>query len=323
MDALNKKKKPSRVQGSWGGGGAGTGRGGVGGRGGGSQLPRRSGPIGQRLIGEKLNVANFNSKADIPNSSQISQSPRTSADELERDKESEFVFHQPTDKELFRKPPDVIAIQDEGICEISTGPTGSARLKLFPHIFDKKEADWIFDDLVKLLPWRQQTNKKEGREEFLEPRLTAWFGDFSYKYSGVVQDVTPWSPIVTMLKDRVEELTAMKFNSCLANYYRNDKDSIGWHSDDEPVLGKQPVIASLSFGDVRVFELRKKPEPPDDRDDYRCCQLIKMPLPHGSLLIMEGATQEDWQHRVPKEYHDRQSRINLTFRTIFPDLDTA
>jgi len=228
---------------------------------------------------------------------------------------------KPTDRELFRKPPEIIAIQEEGVHEISTGPTGAARLRLFPQLFDKKDADWIFDDLMKQLPWRQQVNRKEGREEFVEPRLTAWFGDFPYRYSGVVQEPHSWNPLMSMLKDKVEQLTERQFNSCLANYYRNDKDSIGWHSDDEPVLGEFPVIASLSFGDVRVFEMRKKPQPPDERDDYRFSQIVKVPLPHGSLLVMEGATQEDWQHRVPKEYHDREPRINLTFRTIFPERD--
>jgi len=298
-----KKKKPSRVQGSWGGGG------------GGSQQPRRGGTIGQRRIGERLGESSVNKPKPEHSQSSIG------AGRQEVESRTNFVFQQPTDKDLFKKPPEEIAIQDEGMHEISTGPTGPARLRFFPHIFDKKEADWIFDDLVKQLPWRQQVNRKEGREEFLEPRLTAWFGDFPYRYSGVVQEPHPWSPVMTMLRDRVQELTERKFNSCLANYYRNDKDSIGWHSDDEPVLGKLPVIASLSFGDVRVFELRKKPEPPYERDDYRFSQTIKVPLPHGSLLVMEGATQEDWQHRVPKEYHDRDSRINLTFRTILPELD--
>ena len=89
--------------------------------------------------------------------SQTAQKTQPPADSLV-DK-GEFVFNRPTDKEFFRKPPEVISIQDEGIHEISTGPTGSSRLRFFPHIFDKKEADWVFDDLVKQLPWRQQTNK--------------------------------------------------------------------------------------------------------------------------------------------------------------------
>jgi len=306
----SRKKRPSRVQGAWGGGG----------NGGGGGQARKGGTIGQRRMGEKLGD---HAKSNLQNSQ------HTAASKNEKDPSSidtettaaQFVFQQPTDSDLFKKPPEEIFIQNEGLHEISVGPTGPARLRFFPQLFDKKEADWIFDDLLKQLPWRQQVNRKEGREEFLEPRLTAWFGDFPYRYSGVVQEPNPWSPITTMLKDRIEELTERKFNSCLANFYRNDKDSIGWHSDDEPVLGDQPVIASISFGDVRVFELRKKPEPPYERDDYRFSQIIKVPLPHGSLIVMEGATQEDWQHRVPKEYHDRDPRINLTFRTIFPELD--
>lgn len=326
MDSSKKSKKPSRVQGAWGGGGGG----------GGLHQPRNSGTIGQRRISEKHASANF-----VPHSSQNSDNRTTGSavsckkgeDETANNSNtsnsnaksntsnSNFVFHQPTDRELFRKPPEIIAIQEGGVHEISTGPTGPATLRLFPQLFDQKDADWIFDDLMKQLPWRQQVNRKEGREEFVEPRLTAWFGHFPYRYSGVIQEPNPWNPIMSMLKDRVEQLTERQFNSCLANYYRNDKDSIGWHSDDEPVLGKFPVIASLSFGDVRVFEMRKRPQPPDERDDYRFSQIVKVPLPHGSLLVMEGAAQEDWQHRVPKEYHDREPRINLTFRTIFPERD--
>jgi len=313
-----KKKRPSRVQGAWGGGGA--------------QQPRRGGggTIGQRRLGEKLGDSK-NSQFPSGGSSSGRTQSSSSAGHLDANagvgglsttSSKNFVFQQPTDDELFRKPPEEMAIQDEGMHEISLGPTAPARLRFFPQLFEKKEANWIFDDLLKQLPWRQQVNKKEGRDEFMEPRLTAWFGDFPYRYSGVVQHPNPWSPIMTMLKDRVEQLTEHKFNSCLANLYRNDKDSIGWHADDEPLLGKCPVIASLSFGDVRVFELRKKPEPPYERDDYRFSQIIKVPLPHGSLLVMEGATQEDWQHRVPKEYHDRESRVNLTFRTIYPELET-
>ena len=227
MDS-SKKKKPSRVQGAWGGGG-----------GGGLYQPRKSGTIGQRTISEKHASANFapHSSQNTDNrttgsSSAVScdkgrikdetanHSPANTSNANSNTSNSNFVFHQPTDRELFRQPPEVIAIQEEGVHEISTGPTGAARLRLFPQLFDKKDADWIFDDLLKNLPWRQQVNRKEGREEYVEPRLTAWFGDFPYRYSGVVQEPNPWNPIMSMLKERIEQLTERQFNSCLANYYR-------------------------------------------------------------------------------------------------------
>ena len=166
MDS-SKKKKPSRVQGAWGGGG------------GGLNQSRKSGTIGQRRISEKHASANI-----VPHSSQNSDNRTigsTSAGNCEKGQDGtannsegnsitisntisnpsnrNFVFHQPTDRELFRKPPEIIAIQEEGVHEISTGPTGAARLRLFPQLFDKKDADWIFDDLMKQLPWRQQVNR--------------------------------------------------------------------------------------------------------------------------------------------------------------------
>lgn len=127
-----------------------------------------------------------------------------------------------------------------------------------------------------------------------------------------------WLPVLWTLKSRIEENTGHTFNSLLCNFYRDEKDSVDWHSDDEPSLGSCPVIASLSFGATRTFEMRKKP-PPEENGDYTYVERVKIPLDHGALLIMEGATQADWQHRVPKEYHSRERRINLTFRTVYPD----
>uniref|UniRef100_A0A673UD42 Fe2OG dioxygenase domain-containing protein n=2 Tax=Suricata suricatta TaxID=37032 RepID=A0A673UD42_SURSU len=127
-----------------------------------------------------------------------------------------------------------------------------------------------------------------------------------------------WHPVLLTLKDQIEKNTGHTFNSLLCNLYRNEKDSVDWHSDDEPSLGRCPVIASLSFGATRTFEMRRKP-PPEENGDYTYVERVKIPLDHGTLLIMEGATQADWQHRVPKEYHSREPRINLTFRTVYPD----
>lgn len=124
--------------------------------------------------------------------------------------------------------------------------------------------------------------------------------------------------MLSTLKNRIEENTGHTFNSLLCNLYRNEKDSVDWHSDDEPALGKCPIIASLSFGATRTFEMRKKP-PPEENGDCTYVERVKIPLDHGTLLIMEGATQADWQHRVPKEYHSRSPRVNLTFRTVYPD----
>jgi alpha-ketoglutarate-dependent dioxygenase alkB family protein 3 len=122
-----------------------------------------------------------------------------------------------------------------------------------------------------------------------------------------------------MLKERIELNTGLQLNSLLANLYRDGHDHVSWHCDDEPALGDQPIIASLSFGDTRNFELRKKSTLLENDGNVVYTEYVKVPLDAGTLLIMEGAIQNDWQHRVPREYHDRGPRVNLTFRVIFPE----
>ncbi|XP_041965501.1 alpha-ketoglutarate-dependent dioxygenase alkB homolog 3 isoform X4 [Alosa sapidissima] len=127
-----------------------------------------------------------------------------------------------------------------------------------------------------------------------------------------------WHPVLSGLRSSIESHSGGSFNSLLCNMYRDGRDSIAWHSDNEPSLGARPTIASLSLGDTRVFSLRKQP-PPEENGDYTYVERLRIPLAHGSLLMMEGCTQDDWQHQVAKEYHDRGPRINLTFRTIYPE----
>ncbi|NXL82511.1 ALKB3 dioxygenase, partial [Leptocoma aspasia] len=194
------------------------------------------------------------------------------------------------------------------------------RIHLIPGFIDSEQADWMFEQLLQDIPWGQRTHIRQD-VSFEEPRLTSWYGELPYTYSRITMQPNPnWHPLLSMLKEHIEEFTGYTFNSLLCNLYRNEKDSVDWHSDDEPSLGKNPVIASLSFGATRTFEMRKKPSPEED-GDYTYVERLKIPLDHGSLLVMEGATQEDWQHRVPKEYHSRDERINLTFRIIYPEPD--
>lgn len=229
--------------------------------------------------------------------------------------DKQFVYKEPT--EVVRKIPEPRIIDKPGTYEISTSASGVSRLRLFPSFIEPKEAEWMFEQLYRENPWRQKSNVGPDGP-YQEPRLTCWYGEVPYTYSKSTMQANPhWHPLLTMLKDRIEEVTAYSFNSLLCNLYRHDKDSIDWHSDDEPDLGKNPTIASLSFGETRVFQMRKKP-PPEEQGDYTYVERIHVPLDGGTLLIMEGATQSDWQHRVPKEYHDRRPRINLTFRTMFP-----
>ncbi|XP_064604784.1 alpha-ketoglutarate-dependent dioxygenase alkB homolog 3-like [Liolophura sinensis] len=227
-----------------------------------------------------------------------------------------FIYREP-EEEIRVKPPDKV-ITKPGVYDISESEIGTSRLRFFPEFIESKEADWFYDQFYQDLPWRQRSDVKNG-ESYLQPRLTAWFGEHPYSYSGVTHDKnSEMTPALRHLKARLEEATGYKFNSVLANLYRDGHDHVPWHSDDEKSLRSQPTIASLSFGDTRNFELRKK-APPGEDANYEYAQHVSMPLNQGSLLIMEGAVQEDWQHRIPREYHDRGPRINLTFRIIYPD----
>lgn len=227
-----------------------------------------------------------------------------------------FEFLPPT--KPVRVIPTEKVIEKVGDYEISNGPFGVSRLRLFPGFLPVEEADWMFSKLLAELPWSQKTNYRQG-EAYEEPRLTCWYGELPYTYaSSTMEANSQWHPLLQTLLQAVERASGGTFNSLLCNLYRDGHDSIGWHSDDEASLGPAPTIASLSLGDTRVFGLRRKP-PPEDDGDYTYVERLRVPLTHGTLLMMEGATQDDWQHQVAKEYHDRGPRVNLTFRTIYPE----
>lgn len=230
-----------------------------------------------------------------------------------------FDFQQPTKN--VREAPAEQLIDCAGDYDISRGPSGVSRLRLTPGFLAQQEADWIFTKLLAELPWSQKTNYRQG-DAYEEPRLTCWFGELPYTYArSTLAPNTQWSPLLLSLREKVQEACGAgcsSFNSLMCNLYRDCKDSIGWHSDDEASLGPAPTIASVSLGDTRVFSLRKQP-PPEENGDYTYVERVRVPLSHGALLVMEGATQDDWQHQVAKEYHDRGPRINLTFRTMYPE----
>lgn len=227
----------------------------------------------------------------------------------------ERVYQYVESRTALRRGPPVITIDKAGTHEISKGPDGPSRLQLLYSFIDQDDVAWMFEQLKADIPWEERKVVIRGVARD-QPRLTAWFGDFPYTYSGLTLRPYQWSPLLEILRDKIAAQTGITFNSMLANLYRDGKDSVDWHSDDEPALGRNPTIASLSFGETRTFELRRKPPPGDLDRGYEFSQHIKVPLPEGSLLLMSGAAQRDWQHRVPKEYHDRAPRINLTFRNI-------
>jgi alkylated DNA repair dioxygenase AlkB len=176
------------------------------------------------------------------------------------------------------------------------------------------EARRCFTALMREIPWQQKTIVMMGKR-VMQPRLVAWFGDpeAEYTYSGVLNEPLPWTPILAELRDRAGESAAHRFNSVLANLYRDGRDSMGFHADQEKELGTDPVIASLSLGAARRFQLRYtgKRKGVAGRD---------LELTDGSLLLMRGTTQHFWRHGVPKESRPVGPRVNLTFRQIFPAL---
>jgi alkylated DNA repair dioxygenase AlkB len=183
------------------------------------------------------------------------------------------------------------------------------KLLLYRHLFSPEESDAFFTKLDKETVWKQEKIRLYGKVIPL-PRLTAWFGDAgkTYMYSGITVEPEPWTPTLLEIKGRVEEVAEVTFNSVLLNHYRNGRDSVSWHSDDEPELGENPIIGSVSFGDVRDFQLRHKTD--------KSVEVKKIPLPDGSYLEMGGSTQHHWEHQIPKRSRKIGPRINLTFRII-------
>lgn len=172
----------------------------------------------------------------------------------------------------------------------------------------EKIASELFDQLIATTPWKQNTQKMYDKM-VVTPRLTAWFGDSSKMYHLGNNDfqVNEWSPELIDLKEKIERFSGNEFNSVLLNLYRDGNDSVAWHRDKESELGNRPVIASLSLGQVRNFDFRKV-------NDHQ--KKYSIALEHGSLLIMKGDLQVNWEHRVAKSVKNMKPRINLTFRLI-------
>jgi alkylated DNA repair dioxygenase AlkB len=159
--------------------------------------------------------------------------------------------------------------------------------------------------LLDEIAWREETIYLFGKPQ-QQPRLSAWYGEASYTYSGRTFHPLPFTPLLLDIKHAVEDVTGKRFNSVLLNRYRNERDSMGFHSDDEPELGPEPAIASVTFGDTRTFILKHK----------KLGTTVKLDLTDGSLLLMAGTLQRHWRHGINKETKPRGTRVNLTFRLI-------
>lgn len=196
---------------------------------------------------------------------------------------------------LFQSEPIVLNLPD-------------AEIIYYPHFFDRNEADAIFIELKNDIPWQQDDICVYGKIH-PQPRLTALFGNEGkpYSYSNIKMQPHPWNSLLLKLKSHVESVSDTYFTTVLLNRYRDGKDSNGWHADNEKELGINPIIASVSFGAERVFQL-KHHSIPDLKQNIL--------LEHGSLLLMKGTTQHFWKHQIPKTSKPIGERINLTFRVI-------
>jgi len=183
-----------------------------------------------------------------------------------------------------------------------------ADVRLWRAAFRPAEADALLAALRSQIDWQQEDILIFGERKRV-PRLVAWHGEpgTAYTYSGTAHEPLPWTPELLRVRHRAEELTGRSYNSVLLNLYRDGRDGMGWHADDEPGLGREPAIASVSLGATRRFKLRHR------RSRSAAGTLD---LAHGDLLLMAGATQHHYVHAVPKTARPVGERVNLTFRRV-------
>ena len=183
------------------------------------------------------------------------------------------------------------------------------RLKYIYPFYKSTEADQLYHELKDQIQWSQESIFIFGKDTKL-PRLTAWYGDVdtNYEYSGLINTPIPWTKTLLLIKKKVEIETNTKFNSVLLNYYRDGRDHVSWHADDEAELGENPVIASLSFGESRTFKIKHKYK--------KDIKTLSLNAENGSLIIMSGGMQKDWLHSLTKTSKPISGRVNLTFRYI-------
>lgn len=181
------------------------------------------------------------------------------------------------------------------------------KIRVQEGFFSSVEANDLLINCIAGLPWESMKIKMFGKEVLI-PRLQCWVGDegCEYSYSGKKLNRQPWTPELLMIKEKISQHANLNFNSVLVNFYRDGQDSMGWHADDEPELGKNPTIAALSFGGERDLVFR----------NILSKETLSIPQPHGALIIIDGQTQQYWQHAIKKTKKVISPRINLTFRNI-------
>ena len=187
-------------------------------------------------------------------------------------------------------------------------PLPDAVFEFYPNFFNQEEADILFDKLINETPWQQDDITIFGKK-VAQPRLTCLFGNEGkpYSYSGLTMQPHAWNPTMMFIKEKVNKISQQNFTTVLANLYRNEKACHGWHSDNEKELGRNPIIASVSFGEERKFQLKHISD-----NNVK----LSLNLNHGSLLVMKEGSQIHYKHQIPKAAQPKNARINLTFRTI-------
>lgn len=184
-----------------------------------------------------------------------------------------------------------------------------AEINFYEDFFDQNESKRLFDSLLLKINWRRDKIKIFNKELFI-PRLNAWYSDpgLLYAYSGIKLEPNKWNEDLIFIKERIANRIGVSFNSVLINLYRDGNDSMGWHQDDEKELGINPIIASVSLGQERLFQLK--------HIKNKAVSIKNISLSNGSLLLMQGPTQHFWKHQIPKTKRQVNPRINLTFRII-------
>lgn len=183
-----------------------------------------------------------------------------------------------------------------------------ADIRYYPNFLSENEANELYNTLYSETPWQNDPITVFGKT-YPQPRMTSLHGHTTdpYGYSGIVMQPNPMTASLLQLEKKLKAFTSEPFTTVLLNLYRDGKDSNGWHADDEPELGENPVIASVSLGAERYFHLKHKADK---------SQKLKFALAHGSLLLMEGSTQHYWKHQIAKTARAVEPRINLTFRKV-------
>jgi alkylated DNA repair dioxygenase AlkB len=187
-------------------------------------------------------------------------------------------------------------------------PLPDAVFEYYPNFIDRETADTLFEKIMQETPWQQDDIMLFGKK-IPQPRLTALFGDqgLTYTYSKLTLKANKWNTPLMFIKNEIENITQLQFNAALLNLYRDEKDSNAWHADNEKELGPDPIVASVSLGETRGFQLKH-----NTKIDIK----KSIDLEHGSLILMKEGSQLHYKHQIPKSSKMKKPRINITFRSI-------